>query len=223
MSVLELPANRCEIRAVVGCQGTAYIFQHDEMRSSTRSPQPCHQFPEWPKGTGSISFQTGPPSGYRQVLTGEGRPSQVGSDWQVLYGERPHIGRLQFGVAPILAINATFLVVEVVGEQTTPFGAEPGANHPPASEELIERPHLRIPVLGSNGDRSLMYVSTASLTTQARETRFCLAILWRTSCTSAEKLIVVRTVLRSPVAVPAASIITATLLQLQVHHMSPQW
>ena len=72
------------------------------------------------------------PTPYRQCLAGS--------------RERPHVCRLQFRIAPVLAIALSLLVIEVVGEQESSFRTKPSAHHPPAHEEFVERLHRPTPL-----------------------------------------------------------------------------
>src|SRR5271170_7930438 len=102
---------------------------------------------EAPEGARTGARQPVAWAGEGKVLTGERRPGEVGAAGKISSAEVVDVADAQRLATPVLPISARLFCVDVVGEETGPAFAEPGADHAAAAEEFVKaRPgrHRRI-------------------------------------------------------------------------------
>src|SRR5262249_25940511 len=96
---------------------------------------------ERPERARPLTPQPRPAAGEGKVLAREGGPRQIGRAGQIARVQRPNVRRFQYVATPILPVDGTFLVVEVVSEQTFPLRPKPSPCHPAACKELVKCVH----------------------------------------------------------------------------------
>ena len=116
------PANRFEVFAAMRGQRAADIFEHDRRRRTALAPQRRHQRPERPEAARAFALQPRTDACERQILTGKGRPDEIGAAGQLRGRDRRDIADMQRFPAPVPAVGLGFLRVEIIGEKAGPAG-----------------------------------------------------------------------------------------------------
>src|SRR5208283_4297868 len=94
-------ADRGEILAAVGGQGSADVFEGEQARRAAFFTQAPHEIEEGPEGPAALARKPRAAAGEREILTGEGRPNEIGDPGQLRRADLPHVAEEELVVAPI--------------------------------------------------------------------------------------------------------------------------